>query len=252
MRKTNMTISMIIVSATILLNFFIYRYDMISFILATIIMLVIIFIGTSKIVTNILMRFKDINGFYSKKDSEYLLEIMGSIDKTIEKNYNNVYQYELFLDNSLEIKTYSIGTSIVVVSRGAINNLNQDELKALILHEVCNLIDGRNILKRIALCGNIVTLLSYIAYKMVIKIKNEETNSSTAKGLFILFSFVGIKAISSYKRKSIINADETVSRLGLKEEMLNVLYKIDDISFNAPNDNEVQYRIYCLENKYSG
>ncbi len=242
MKNCNIVMSIIIFSLALLLDFYIFT-EVPQLVVITLIKVALIVLALTKIGDKIKMIFKRVTPICTNREAEYLQPIINEIVDNVCLNYGresfNMYLHKI---KTTEIKSFSIGQNIVVISTGAINQLTEDELKALITHEVGRILNGDNIFKTVFCFSNIITLSLLMVYKLKTTIfDSDKKTENVLLAIFVLFLALFVYGLNSYKFLCQVKADDNVQKIGYKSELLEYLYTIKNISN--------KYEIKLIENR---
>ena len=132
--KNNFIFIILIIITYILLNFLLVG-DM-GFMQFTILQLIVIIVAISPIGEAILRIIYGAIKVKTKDDKEYLLPLFEEVYDSIRKqeNYNNT-KIKLYIDRSMTINAYAMGTRTIAITRGAIETLSEEQIKGMFAHE---------------------------------------------------------------------------------------------------------------------
>ena len=173
-----------------------------------------------------------------RKDKEYLLPIF-------EEVTGNNTKIKLYIDKSMMINAYAIGRNTIVVTKGSIEILRENQIKGLIAHELGHIIHGDTLIPLILIVGNMFMLIAFIAIKMIEiimaitdNIMNENNIiSSIIKiildiGMFLVVQLIQILVLIN-QRQNEYKADDFAYTLGYGDDLLEVLYILDSIDLGG-------------------
>jgi len=95
-------------------------------------------------------------------DKAYLTPIFNDVYGRVKSEHPKVSKnIKLYIDNSdMSVNAYALGGNSITITRGAIENLSDDELKGVIGHEFGHIIHGDTFLSLFLLLGNSIFLVS--------------------------------------------------------------------------------------------
>lgn len=182
----------------------------------------------------------------TNKERQKLEPIFNTL-KDICKENNMVYKKEVFLyiQDSMEINAFAFGRQTLCVSRGALKLLSEEQLMAVICHEMGHLYHGHTTL---AIMFNIAVLPFSIVVSVLSKVAYSYKSYFTAKKSGFLFSviyflltlipnaFFLINDLISLgaSRRNEYQADLFAFENGLSEGLLKLLYNLDKIHYKSP------------------
>lgn len=107
-----------------------------SFIMIVIAQLILIVIAISPIGEFVLRIMYGAKTIKTNKDKERLLPLFNEVYETIKakSNYHNT-SIKLYIDKSMTINAYAMGTRTIAITKGAIESLTDEQIKGLFAHE---------------------------------------------------------------------------------------------------------------------
>lgn len=134
--KNNIVYIGVIIIIYILLNFLL-GFRNTDLVIMTSIELILIVIAISPIGEVILRFIYGVKSVKTNKDKEYLLPLFNEVYETVRRNenYNNT-KIKLYIDKSMTVNAYAMGTRTIAITRGSIETLTSDQIKGLFAHEL--------------------------------------------------------------------------------------------------------------------
>lgn len=193
---------------------------------------------------------------------EYVRERGMAYSKMIDYNLN------LYILDSVTVNSFVIGRHTIVVTRGLMETMDDEEIEAVISHEIAHIINGDGqVSLLVALASNVyfwsVMLIVKILQVLEAMLGDNSFFGSLVGFLKNILSFA-IKyamvllmiSVSSTSRKEEYRADKVAFELGYGEALLSALYKFYDMEI-SDNKNLLEqlqathpktaYRIEALE-----
>jgi len=187
----------------------------------------------------------------TEKDREYLYPIFDSVyNSVLHKKWWTSKRVELHIDRSMSVNAYALGANSIVITRGAINTLSEEQLKGVIAHEFGHLHRGDTMLPLILIGGNFIFVLAYVITKImkaILRTSNELINADVEihhnyYGKFIIWLFCltitplviliqGLFAL--VKRENEYKADKFAFDVGYGENLISALYTLDKIDISS-------------------
>jgi len=104
----------------------------------------------------------------TRQEKEYLAPLFMNV-------YRNVYEtkkgtsrrIKLYIDRSMAVNAYAIGSNTIVVTRGAVNNLSPQELQGVIAHEFGHLYNGDSLMMLTLLGGNLYIGIVMLVIRLI-------------------------------------------------------------------------------------
>lgn len=209
--------------------------------------LVRLFCGARKIMTN--------------QEAEFLYPLFYSVyQDAIKTNPSISRNIKLYIDETPEINGFAVGSNTIAITRGAIETLDEQEIRGLIAHEFGHIANGDTKALLIYTLGNgvlsIITcmisliiqfFISLMTYITFFDYKNNIEGSGLLlcfllpiimmKKLFhLIFTFFGFLfglLISFGRRQNERQADYFAFKNGYGEDLLQLLYSLNQINLNS-------------------
>ena len=89
-----------------------------------------------------------------RKEKETLLPIFDEVYEHAKQKNPELGHIELCIVESMDVNACAIGKHTVALTKGAIETFGEDELKALLAHEIAHIVHGDTIATLYALVGN--------------------------------------------------------------------------------------------------
>lgn len=191
----------------------------------------------------------------TKHEKEYLEPLLEEMLEDYQKSVPHVRKLpQLYMSDSILINAYAIGVNTIVLNRGIIGNLSDDEIKGIMAHELGHLHNGDTIVPLVAIGLNpfsfyglvVTSLVKSISRRTSGDIENQKNYNnfllSLVRGFYLLFSFIGQCFVMAKSREAEYQADEFAYNLGYGEDLLKALYSISDIA-SAKRDLTIAERV---------
>ena len=183
---------------------------------------------------------------------------------------NNV---ELFISNDMTVNAFAFGRNTIVINKGTIETMNDEEIKGIFAHEFGHLAHHDTKALLINVIGNGLFSLVIMIINGIITAYNVMTNlfrpghdsiwiMNLLKGFVnivtVIIMWVGNVILSFNSRRNEFHADNYASKIGYRENLIEALYFLskldmggkvsfkDRMKMSHPHINE---RIGRLENK---
>lgn len=183
----------------------------------------------------------------TNREKARLVGIYEEVYEMVRYKYPNVNRnINLYIDKSMDVNAYAIGRRSITVTQGALNTLDDDQLKGVLAHEFGHIVHGDTIIPLLLLVGNALFLLFMLMVKIfhiqlyiVTHLFNRNLGIiinflfKLALGLVIAIGgFVVTALLMINRRGNEYSADEFAEGLGLERELLSALYLINDIDLS--------------------
>lgn len=223
-------------------------YTIVTYVVTILLYLLLLNIALSNILEKICLRMEDVRRIAMCEEKERLLPLFDNVyTKVKAKNKHISNKIKLYIVDTATVTAFSY-TRSVVLSRGMIDTMNDDELKSIISHEfahIANYDTHVNMLVKFALNSNL-----YFFYIINFLLKQFESlieGENIILNLFcsiinfirsIMMLFVNIilwfctLLTCGFRRTQEYKADNFVYNLGYGESLISALKKIYDMQIN--------------------
>lgn len=236
--------------------------------------LISISIALSPIGENIMRKLEQVKPLLTTHEKERLLPLFVEVyQKALTETPSLGNNVELFISNDMTVNAFAFGRNTIVINKGTIETMNNEEIKGIFAHEFGHLAHHDTKALLINVIGNGLFSLVIMIINGIITAYNIITNlfrpghdsiwiMSLLQGLinFIVTVIMGVGSIilSANSRQNEFHADNYASKIGYRENLIEALYFLskldmggkisfkDKMKMSHPHINE---RIGRLENK---
>ena len=183
----------------------------------------------------------------TNREIDYLVPIFEEVYDEAKEQYPYLPKITVYTIDSLVVNACAMGRHTVAVTRGAMETFSEDELKAVIAHEIGHILYGHTTALLLNIVGNGVFSIFVIVAKCVITILDLlqtpfEKRTRGISYLFIsllrflfnvvlfVFMFIGNIILSSNSRNNEFQADEFAHQIGFGENLIESLYLLQKMS----------------------
>lgn len=104
----------------------------------------------------------------TERDKKKLYPLFNEVLKKAKESHSDFSLHaDLYIDNSNEINAYAFGSDTIVITRGAVMQLNDEQIKGILAHEVGHIYHGDTFLLMFLGIGNILFLFFIGFFKLV-------------------------------------------------------------------------------------
>mgnify|MGYP004473325639 FL=1 len=187
----------------------------------------------------------DVRHIATYTEKERLTELFESV-KERGKAYSKIVDYELtlYIVDSVAINAYAIGQHTIAVTRGLMSEMNDEEIEAVIAHEMGHIINGDGQVAILVSLASNIYLWSILIATKILHLLETLLGSNSFFGSLIGFirkiveigrnyavSLLTI-LVSSTSRREEFKADKIAYELGYGEALLSALYKLYDMEMS--------------------
>jgi len=210
-------------------------------------------IAISSFGETILRFIERIRPLYTKTEKEYLIPIFEEVYNEAKEKHPELKEIEICTIDTMAIKACAVGVKTIAISRGAIETFSENELKAIIAHEISHIINGDTIATLLTTIGNGIFALFVFIVKSAIMASDiirdkEGFESGLNKAIKMIFSiivfiivFPGELLLSIRSRQNEFRADRFSYEIGYGNYMIEALYLLEKI--NLGDNSSIVTRI---------
>lgn len=206
-----------------------------------------------------LLRFlNNVRPLETSREKEYILPLFEEVYEQAKIKNKYLNKIEICIIDNMTVNAMALGRHTIAVTKGAMQTFTEEELKAIIGHEIAHIVHGDTIASLYAIIGNGIFTIIIFMYKLmllfweyILKIINGKRNILSfiirisrfileISILFLTFGFHTVMMINS--RKNELSADKFSYDIGYDREMIEALYLLEKISL-GDNSTIVQKMI---------
>ena len=150
-----------------IINWFFLHHFM-SFNWVFIFQLALVLLAYSKAGSWVMRLLYDCQPIKTKEDKEKLSPLF------LEVYQNAILEHKklnptitLYIDNSSEVNAYALGTDTIVITRGAMLQLNNEQIKGVLAHELGHIAHGDTFISIFIMLGNLIFMSILALFKIV-------------------------------------------------------------------------------------
>jgi heat shock protein HtpX len=104
----------------------------------------------------------------TREEIERLSELFNEVYDEVKAQYPKIQKnINYYIDDSLDINAYAIGSNTITVTKGSLMNLSDEELKGILGHEFGHIVNGDTALQSFLLVGNTVFWIVWFMAKLI-------------------------------------------------------------------------------------
>ena len=217
-----------------------------SFIIVLLIYITVLTVAFSGLGEIFLRLINHVRPIETKREREYLLPLFQEVYSNAKEKYPYLDEIEICIIDNMTVNAAAMGRHTIAVTKGAMETFSEEELKAVIAHEVSHILHGDSVASLYAIVGNGIFTV-YVLINRLILLLLDRIDSSYAKrtgfmgviltltrfifeAMIYLFSFFMQIAMSANSRKSEFRADKFAYDIGYDNDMIEALYLLEKIS----------------------
>jgi len=229
-----------------------------SFLIVLTVYSISLIIGFSQLGENLLRLLNRVRPLETKRETEYLQPLFDEVYECAKKKYKRLRKIEICVIDNMTVNAMALGRRTIAVTKGAMQTFTEDELKAVIGHEIAHLIHGDTMATMYAVIGNGIFSVFVLLARFFLLLLDWIQSAFTGKRsifsalmliirLFFEFSIwilnFGLQVILSVNsRKNEFKADLFSYSIGYDTDMIEALYLLEKISL-GDNSSIIQKMI---------
>ena len=224
----------------------------VSFVVALLAYVISLFIAFTPLGENLLRFFEHVRKIETKQEKAYLLPLFQEVYMRAKEHNPKLGHLELCVIDRMIVNACALGKHTIAVTKGAIEAFSEEELKAMMAHEIAHILYGDTIARLYMTVGNgIFTVFVLISQAIIfiaewIEILSTKSKSSFSfawvfitliKLLFTLMLLVAqflMRVVMSFSsRKSEFRADFYAYKLGYGQKLVEGLYLMEKLQLST-------------------
>lgn len=217
-----------------------------SFLFVLLIYAAALTIAFSELGEKLLRLLNHVRPLETKRERDYLLPLFQEVYEHAKEKYSYLNEIEICIIDNMTVNAMAMGKRTIAVTKGAMETFSEEELKAVIAHEVAHILHGDTLASLYAIVGNgIFTIYILINRFFLFLLDLIDSSASRRRSFFslvlaftrfifeatiYLFSFLMQIAMSVNSRTSEYRADKFAYDIGYDNDMIDALYLLEKIS----------------------
>lgn len=218
----------------------------ISFLIVFVIYAMSLIIGFSSLGEKLLRLLNRVRPLETKRETEYLQPLFEEVYERAKEKYKKLRKIEICVIDNMTVNAMAIGRRTIAVTKGAMQTFTEDELKAVIGHEIAHLVHGDTMATMYTIIGNgILSVFVLIARLFLLLLDWVQSVFTGKRSIFsalmllirlyfefsIWFLNFGLQVILAINsRKNEFKADMFSYAMGYDSDMIEALYLLEKIS----------------------
>ena len=207
-----------------------------SFLIVFVVYAVSLIIGFSPLGEKFLRLLNRVRPLETKRETEYLQPLFDEVYERAKEKYKKLRKIEICVIDNMTVNAMAIGRRTIAVTKGAMQTFTEDELKAVIGHELAHLIHGDTMATLYIIIGNGILSVFLLIARLFILLLDWIQNAFNGKRsifsalmlLIRLYFEFSIRFLNS--RKNEFKADMFSYAMGYDSDMIEALYLLEKIS----------------------
>lgn len=229
-----------------------------SFLIILAVYSISLIIGFSSLGEKFLRLLNRVRPLETKRETEYLQPLFDEVYARAKEKYKRLRTIEICIVDNMTVNAMALGRRTIAVTKGAMQTFTEEELKAVIGHEIAHLVHGDTMATIYAIIGNgIFSIFVMIARLFLLLLDWVQSAFNGKRGLLAILIFLlklcfelyiwilnfGLQVILSVNsRKNEFKADMFSYSIGYDSDMIEALYLLEKISL-GDNSSIIQKMI---------
>ena len=229
-----------------------------SFLIILAVYSISLIIGFSSLGEKFLRLLNRVRPLETKRETEYLQPLFDEVYARAKEKYKRLRTIEICIVDNMTVNAMALGRRTIAVTKGAMQTFTEEELKAVIGHEIAHLVHGDTMATIYAITGNgIFSIFVMIASLFLLLLDWLQSAFNGKRGLLAILIFLlklcfelyiwilnfGLQVILSVNsRKNEFKADMFSYSIGYDSDMIEALYLLEKISL-GDNSSIIQKMI---------
>jgi heat shock protein HtpX len=227
-------------------------------------------IAISPIGEGLLRYLQGVRRISTKEEQEYILPLFNEVYKRAKEVTPELSgNIEIFITDEMHVNAYAFGRNTIVVTRGLLNSMDEEQVMGVMAHELGHLYHGHALMILLNVIGNGIFSIAILIFRFFMffvrllmsgdgfgNFMGSIMNLFTEWTIMALMWFSTI-AVSANSRKNEYQADKYALSIGFGEGLLSGLYLLQNMSMGrisnvierlTASHPYLAYRIERLEN----
>ena len=192
--------------------------------------------------------FQRVRPLATSREKERLQPIFDEVYEEALKIDKNLFKnIRLFIKDSMDLNAFAYGKGTLILMRGSVEMLDDDDLKGIIAHEFGHFSNYDTVALLFAKVSNMLMLLfmkciNWITRLLLFVLSGQDPLVGTIVKIFyypILWAYktlilIGDLVLMRVSRKHEYYADQFAVKCGYGDSLLSALYQLNEIAMNEP------------------
>lgn len=217
-----------------------------SFLIVLVIYAISLIIGFSSLGEKLLRLLNRVRPLETKRETEYLQPLFDEVYLRAKGKFKMLRSIEVCVIDNMTVNAMALGRRTIAVTKGALQTFTEEELKAVIGHEIAHLVHGDTMATMYAIIGNGIFSVFVLVARLFLLLLDWVQNTFNGKrGFLSILMFLlklyfdfsiwilnfGLQVILSINsRKNEFKADMFSYVIGYDSDIIEALYLLEKIS----------------------
>lgn len=162
-----------------------------SFLIVFVVYAVSLMIGFSSLGEKLLRLLNRVRPLETKRETEYLQPLFEEVYERAKEKYKKLRKIEICVIDNVTVNAMALGRRTIAVTKGAMQTFTEEELKAVIGHEIAHLVHGDTMATIYAIIGNgIFSIFVMIASLFLLLLDWLQSAFNGKRGLLAILIFL--------------------------------------------------------------
>ena len=190
----------------------------------------------------LLRLFNHIRRLESAQEKQYLRPLFKEVYDNAKTENPELPEIDIHVIDSITVNACAVGKHTVAVTKGAMQTFSEDELRAILMHEIAHILNMDTFAIIYAMIGNgiftaVILILKAICWVIDCLWNNTNSNSHFLErlldGIVAIFMLLMTIVMAINDREAERRADEYTIALGYGEDMVRALYLLEKINLRG-------------------
>ena len=189
-----------------------------------------------------LMRtFNHVRPLDTAREKNHLRPLFREVYQKAKSQNPELAHIDLYIVDTMKIKAFALGNHTIAVSKGAMHTFSEEELRAIMAHEIAHILYRDTATALYALVGNGIFMGAVLAVKISVALaqtidslrRSADVMDVVLGAIISAFLFLMQIAQSRSSRKAEKRADDYALQLGYGEDLVEALYLTEKMSLGG-------------------
>jgi len=218
-----------------------YGWKIWAFIFFAIVYVLSLGIAFSPLGEKLMRLFNHVRRLETAQEKQYLRPLFQEVYGKAKSNHPSLPVIDIYIIDSMLVNACAMGSHTIAVTKGAVHTFSEDELKAILAHEIAHILNMNTIALIYTMVGNGIFTLLILTVKLVCWLlgrlnifqKAVSVVEKLFDGVVFVFLFLMQIAMAVSDRRAERRADEYAITLSYGDDMVAALYLLEKITLKG-------------------
>jgi heat shock protein HtpX len=188
-----------------------------------------------------MLTFNHVRPLDTAREKNHLRPLFREVYQKAKAQNPELAHIDLYIVDTMKIKAFALGNHTIAVSKGAMHTFSEEELRAIMAHEIAHILYRDTATALYALVGNGIFMGAVLAVKVSVALaqtidslrRSADLMDVVLGAVISAFLFLMQIAQSRSSRKAEKRADDYALQLGYGEDLVEALYLTEKMSLGS-------------------